>query len=194
MLLTKKKVSIGLLTLALLAGGTSYYSLVYNKVTTIVGYERVVPYNDLQSLEKNAEIILIATPTNDFEGRDHKATYFPGGKSSNTIQDAYTLTNIKVQKVIKSNGEVSEDKTIKVIEPVGLIQEITGKKKLTVDDYSEMEKGKKYVVFLKKNTQGQYSIMSSAYGKYNLDNADTKDTTDIQNRENIKKEIKSKYQ
>ena len=196
MVLTKKKVSIGLLALVLLAGGTTYYSLVYNKVTTSTAAARVVPYNDLQSLEREADLVLIGTPAEDFVNREHKTIYYSGGKAGKTIQDVYTLTNFKVQKVIKSNGEnfAFEDKTIQVVEPVGLVQELTGKKKFQFEDYSEMEKGKKYVVFLKKNTEGQYSVMSLAFGKYSLDTSDAQDITDIEKRETIKKELKNKYQ
>jgi|GEM_PF-569573 len=193
---------IGLLALVLVAGGaSSYYTFVYNKMTTSISHARVVPYNDLASLEEAADLVLIGSPTDAFEDRDHRVTYFEGGKAQ-TIQDYYTLTKFEVHRVIQSNDpDVQQDKSIEVIEPVGLVQEFTGRVKLKFEDYSEMEKGKTYVIFLKKMDSGHYSIMSLAYGKYSVGNhdgknftyTDTNDLTEIENREKIKMEIKEKY-
>jgi hypothetical protein len=196
MTFSNKKLSIGvLISVIILLFGGYYYFFIYNKVSTVTSYPKVVGYDNLESLESDAEIILIGTPTDKFEDRDHKATYYPNGKATSTIQDFYTLTSIKVQKVIKSNAEVSivDNGDLKVIEPVGLVQQFDGLKKLEYEGYTEMEKGKKYLLFLKKNTEGQYSIMSLFYGKYNLDDSDMKDLTDIPNREKIKDEAKIKY-
>lgn len=185
---------IGLLALVLVAGGaSSYYTFVYSKMTTSISHVRVVTYHDLASLEEAADLVLIGSPTDAFEDRDHRVTYFEGEKAQ-TIQDYYTLTKFEVHRVIQSNDpDVQQDKSIEVIEPIGLVQEFTGRVKLKYEDYSEMEKGKTYVIFLKKMASGHYSIMSLAYGKYSIGNHDGKNSTYNENRERIKMEIKEKY-
>ncbi|WP_147423857.1 hypothetical protein [Cohnella endophytica] len=86
---------------------------------------------------------------------------------------------------------------IKAVEPVGLITESDKlQTKVKADHYSELKADKKYVMFLKKNTFGQYSLINMNNGKFNLDGTDVSDLT--QDGESgikmkLKQQIESKF-
>jgi hypothetical protein len=66
-----------------------------------------------------------------------------------------------------------------VIEPVGIVGEGVkggGKKiKINIEGYQEMKKGKKYLLFLKSNSHGGFSVLNMNSGKFNLDGTDPED-------------------
>lgn len=77
-------------------------------------------------MSSGAELIVIASPTEDFKNREHKSTFYKSGKAK-VLQDIYTLTDIKIDKVIKGPSNIPD--TIKIVEPIGLLQEYNGLKK-----------------------------------------------------------------
>ncbi|WDH99734.1 hypothetical protein PUW24_13040 [Paenibacillus urinalis] len=113
-------------------------------------------------MDQLAELIIIGTPTKSFIDREHKITHYGDGE----VQDFYTLTEIQIDKILKKPDDLPQDqKTTSIIEPIGL----DGETKLIVDDYVELQKGDQSVIFLVKNTFGDYGIMNENLGKYSLD-------------------------
>ncbi|MCY7484242.1 hypothetical protein [Paenibacillus alvei] len=153
-----------LITLSIvLVFGLVYYFLVFNSYRGVVNAQSsYIGADNASDLVEMSELIIVGTPIEEFEERDHKVVYF----NLSAIQDFYTITEMKVEQVLKGNWDES---TLPVIEPISYIQSIDGKRKLTSDDYTEMEKGKKYLVALGKNTNGNYGVINMENGKFGLD-------------------------
>lgn len=56
-----------------------------------------------------------------------------------------------------------------------------------------MKKGSKYVIFLKKNTSGQYSVINMQAGKFNLDGTDADDAKGSSSKSRIMTELKADF-
>ena len=124
-----------------------------------------ITYESAEELDK-ADLILIGTPIADFTEREHKTSYYSDG----SLEDFYTLTEVKINKIIKSpkDFDLDDSNNLAIIEPVGIV-EINGDKKITIDEYKEMEKGESYIIFLNKNVNGEYSVINNDFGKFRLD-------------------------
>ncbi|WIV20213.1 hypothetical protein QPK24_05795 [Paenibacillus polygoni] len=131
------------------------YTDTYSVSTNSMRYETV------QILEQYADLIIIGTPTENFEARKHVITKYNDG----AMQDFYTLTEMKINKIIKKPDDFSKNQeTIIIIEPVG----VTGTTKFTSNGYVEIQKGDQSVLFLMKNTFGDYGIINKNLGKFSL--------------------------
>ncbi|MBN7774464.1 hypothetical protein [Clostridium aminobutyricum] len=147
-----------------------YYFGVYNSISDVTIASSYKSYDDISSLDKGAELIVIGSTAQDFEDREHKATFFDDG----TLEDFYSLTNIKVNKVLKGADGIKNGDNLNIIEPASIIQTVEGKQRLLRDDYQPLEKNKNYILFLKKNDNGQYSIINMNLGKLDLADKDKK--------------------
>ncbi|WP_025715954.1 hypothetical protein [Paenibacillus sp. 1-18] len=126
-----------------------------------------IDYKTVSELDSNAELIVIGTPLQGFDDRQHIVTSFDDG----TLQDFYTLTNIKMDKVIKSpeGSSLNLDEPLSIVEPISYIDDAGGKKKIAYEDYTELKQNEKSIIFLKKNTQGQYSVINMDLGKFAIE-------------------------
>ncbi|QDH21448.1 hypothetical protein [Saccharibacillus brassicae] len=116
-------------------------------------------------MEKVADVIVVGTPLLPFEEREHKATYY----DDNVIQDFYTLTDFKVEQVIKDPDQAVQDGKIKFVEPISIIISKDGEKIIrSIADYQDVQEGEKYLVFLKDNTLGQYGVINMKNGTFDL--------------------------
>ncbi|KZE76067.1 hypothetical protein AV654_24425 [Paenibacillus elgii] len=92
---------------------------------------------------------------------------------------------------------MDKDSIFKFNEPVGLIQKISGKVKLNVDDYHELEKGNKYIVFLSKHPKsGEYYVFNYNLGNFKLSSNEktfSGNASEDSKKEAFKKEVLSKY-
>ncbi|MRX74370.1 hypothetical protein GJU40_19815 [Bacillus lacus] len=150
-------------------------------------------YKDVNELVEDTELILLGSPTEDFSKRKHVEVI---NELDNSTEDAYTLTNFKVDRVIKSpSSEVfNKNNIIEFVEPVGLMQDSNKiKVKVVLEEYSELKEGSKYIIFLKKNAYGKYSLIFNNLGKYNIDNTDPTDmglnNHNKEKKDRFKKEI-----
>ncbi|MEK5061808.1 hypothetical protein BK126_28305 [Paenibacillus sp. FSL H7-0326] len=99
--------------------------------------------------------------------------------SENVITDengfttGHTRTEVQVNKVFenKSGNEIGE--SINVLEPTYIAEGEEGPTRFNYEEYTKMEPGLKYVVFLVWNEKKQgYWISSLEQGKFSLDNSD----------------------
>lgn len=173
--------------------------------TTISIGANYVQYEEESSLFEDAELVVIAKIDKDFNEREHIVTYFPSSspQQQKEIEDYYTKTPITIKKVLKKPEGFNLDKnsTLTVIEPLSLIDDVNGKRKITTEHYREMGKGQKYVIYLKKNTYGEYSVINMNNGRFNLDVEEELkgkeidiDIDKIEKHNNMKKEIMQKYE
>lgn len=161
-------------------------------------------YNTVDKLEENSELIVIGSPVKDFMSREHNLEYLELPKSSGKIVSNFsTTTEFEVEKIIKSseNFVLNESNIIEIIEPVGLEKKTKVYNKLFLEDYRELKKGSRYIIFLKKNANGQYSVINMNKGKFNFDNSDPEDNgKDVktigneQYREQVTQDIQEKIQ
>ncbi|WP_342415163.1 hypothetical protein NST83_18040 [Paenibacillus sp. FSL R10-2782] len=169
-----KKIKLGISVLAvggLIASGSLFFTstnaspkfseLNTPKISLEASY---IDYKTVSELDSNAELIVIGTPLQEFDDRQHIVTSFDDG----TIQDFYTLTNIKIDKVIKSpeGAALNVEEPLSIVEPISYIDDAEGKKKIAYEDYTELKQNEKSIIFLKKNTQGQYSVINMDLGKF----------------------------
>jgi len=146
-----------------------------------------VSYGNVDQLDQGADLIIIGTPTKSFEDREHVATYFDDG----ILQDFYTLTEIKIDRVIKSPEDFKQSDSLTIIEPIGYVEDEDEKTKITYEGYTELPEGQKSIIFLKKNTFGQYGVINMDLGKFSLEqgSGDTKATS----KEKFRQAVLEKY-
>ncbi|MCM3782578.1 hypothetical protein M3231_06310 [Neobacillus mesonae] len=120
-------------------------------------------FENVEHMEQMADLIIMGTPTENFKDRQHIMTFYKDG----SMQDFYTLTELSIDAIFKKPDDFSKDQqTISIIEPVSL----DGETKYTDNSYVELQKGDQSVIFLMKNTFGDFGIINSNLGKYSLDN------------------------
>lgn len=119
-------------------------------------------FHEIDKLDAFAELIVIGYAIEDFRDREHVITTFDDG----TMQSFHTNTNIKIEKILKKpEGFPSDQNELTIIEPVSL----DGDVKYTADDYVELQKGDKSVLFLMKNSFGDYGLINDNLGKFSLE-------------------------
>lgn len=186
-LIRNKLKTIVLGTMAILVAlGSYYYFSIYNSTKVISVHGTYKALNSFEDLEKQADIILIGSPIAGSE----KTTEikYPSG----ALQDIFTTIDFQVQKVIKKPSDLEISKMFQFNQPGGVVQTVSGKRKLEIEGYEDLTSKNTYVVYLGKNYLGSYNIMYSSNGHFNLNSDDSKADNDHQNF-NIKKEVIKKY-
>ncbi|WP_144941789.1 hypothetical protein [Paenibacillus sp. 32O-W] len=152
-----------------------------------------VTFNSLEELEQFSDLIIIGSPVEPFNKRKHKETRFEDGN----LESFSTLTKLDIKSIIKKTDlSLNNESSLEVVEPVGLIKEGLGKRKLTIEGYSEMKENLDYLIFLKMNSYGEYSVVANTLGRYNLDGKDLEDSGNEEYQEkkaSIKTEALKKY-
>lgn len=200
-----KKGSIFILIILLLFTGYSIFSREkidaetnadkINDLNTLSVEGNYVNIDSADELFQEAELVIIAEPKEEFLDRVHKITY----SNDNAIEDYYTETIVNVEEIIKAPADlkITKNNDFKIVEAaVGLIKDSKGNKvKIITDQYTEMKKGKKYLIFLIKNMYGDYSVAYNILGKYNIDNKDEEDINlnSIHEEHKIMNEKKEKF-
>ena len=174
---------ISSLSLALVACNTeeksvkSVKSVADASIETIVTHGNYVEYEKEIQLYKDAELIVIGQTDKKFTDRKHVVKYVPSNEDEadlpKAIEDFYTETPITITKVLKQSQSTAfaENDEIDIIEPVSLLEE-DGLKKLSVENYLEMQEGKNYIIYLKKNTYGEYGVINMNNGRFKLEDND----------------------
>ncbi|MBN3526554.1 hypothetical protein [Paenibacillus apiarius] len=165
----RRKINAGLLVAAaalLLMTGWSDMSGSHSQpFKTISIHANFVSFENADQLDSFADLIVIGTAVQRFEDRSPVSTHFDDG----TLQDFYTLTDISIDRVLKGPGQImQEDAPLTIIEPLAYLDIENEKTKLTRENYIELHEGDRSVIFLKKNTFGQYAIINQNLGKFSL--------------------------
>ena len=152
----------------------------------------LVLYNSLQDINDFADLVIVGSTRKDFSEFKPTVTYNLDGR----IEDFYTVTDVKVDKVYKGTFKKENVPVAQVAVTKSTLVKL--KKDVIIDEhYSIMQTGKKYVLFLKKvENEDFYSIISVYQGKYNIDGLDT-DEDKVSNKNpkysSIKQEVKLLY-
>lgn len=196
MKLFRKSFVLGFFALAAIVTGSFVFSESVRPTASesLKKYEvhsNYVEFNDVNSLEEFADLIIIGSPAKPFEEDNPVVTYNKEGR----YEDFYTISDVKVKKVLK--GEYSKD-TVPVLQSAAITTSLSGKEKIFMisDDFSVMEKNKKYLLFLKKTDNNNYSIISVNQGKFNIDDQDKNEKELSSHNEQygkLKKEVIEQY-
>lgn len=171
----KKRLIIGsliLITFLVLGNKIFVKSIVSNESDFDNGYEnhifddkymifdgKMSEYSDLNDVEKESNLIVIAKKEHE---NDATIERFEG-----TPVVIYTLSDIKITKVIKGNIDVNE--TVAVLENSGY-DPVTDKM-YYIGNYEPMELDKEYLLFLRKSETGDNYVPSGVgYGVVPLSN------------------------
>lgn len=160
-----------------------------NKLKTVEVKANYVTYDNEQKLYDFADIIAIGSVSTDL--KDDKVVTTKNDMGH--LDDFYTVTAFNIQKLIK--GDI-KDKTIYINQPVAITKDTDNSNiKVELEGYSELKKNSKYVLYLKKSSNGNYSIISVTQGKINLDDTDSDEkekATDSPQLKQLKEQVLKK--
>ena len=150
-----------------------------NKVIPVSGLR--IGYDSVEKLDAKADLVVVAVPLQDSLQRRHYVDYHADGEIALTATEG----DYRVIKVLRVSpdfeGPVPD--IIPVMEPAGVYHHpIQGLIKETPDDYSEMLKGSRYLLFLGRNDLGSLSLFGQTDGKFNLDGTDPFDDVEAAKR------------
>jgi hypothetical protein len=151
----------------------------------------------LEQLENNSDLIVIAKTTQPFLNRNHVIKHMKdsNGKDLPSIMDMFTRTEIVIEKVIKqpNNEAFSKDDRIQIIEPISY--DDLRKVKVTLAHYEEINANESYILFLGKNTYGNYSLINMNNGKFKINKLKSNKQEDQLNylHNKLAKEVYAKY-
>lgn len=158
----------------------------------IESHASITEYDDVESIEGESDLIVVASPKKDFSDEEPTITYTDKGR----IEDYYTVTDVEIHKIFKGE-DIPE--TISVIQAAVMIKNDDlkySKDTLAIEGYRVMEKDKEYLLFLEKKENDQYGILGVFQGKVNIDNSDKmerKMAVENDRYQKLKEEILEKY-
>lgn len=161
-----------------------------NTLVTVVTQGNYKKFDKESQLFDDAELVVIAETDTSFFDREHVVKYAEpdtsGAELPQAIEDFYTRTPIEVLKVLKNSvsAPVVENEKLNIIEPISLIEGDTGSKIYSIENYNEVKEGERYVIYLKKNSYGEYGVINMNNGRFSLDSDVLKIQTLDQEHEN----------
>lgn len=180
--------------IAIVAGTTMVLSGFYFGAPSKIfeSHANITKYENVDVLEKSADAIVVASPEKDLSELEPTLKYTEEGR----LEDYYTVTNVKVKKVLKGDDI---PKSIDVIQGAAFIKDNElkfEKDVITIEHFRPMEKGKKYLLFLEKKENGQYGILGVFQGKINVDDTDENEkkyTEEDKHYKKLKEDVIKKF-
>lgn len=109
-------------------------------------------FNSLSELENQADLIVEAKVLKD-------SNQYISKDSDGTPVYGYTITPVEINRIIKPFSGKNDQKSIDIIEPYYTFTIFTGKKYLqTLEKYSPLNNGNKYILFLRKEKSSDFTI------------------------------------
>lgn len=125
-------------------------------------------FNSMEELYNSADLVVIASPIDEFSQREIVTD--KDERSFGGFSDYYAIGDYSIIKTIKG---VPDKEQIRVAE-LTVISKIIG------SNYTVMEKGREYVLFLAEVEElDAYSTLCLEYGKYNIDGLDLEEEKHI---------------
>lgn len=160
----KKLAGTIICSVALVAGG--FYFLTPSKIMKVEA--KVVGYKNVEALERGADYIVVGHLEKDFSEYEPTFKYTSEGR----VGEFYTKTDIIIDKTLKGDADT---KVIPVLQAAAYV-ESSFKYQAdleTIEGFTPMEKGKEYLLFLKKAHDGEnYSLLGVYQGKFDIDESD----------------------
>ncbi|OZM58046.1 hypothetical protein CIB95_00250 [Lottiidibacillus patelloidae] len=148
----------------------------------------------LEQLENKTDLIVIATTSQAFLDRKHVFKYMKDNNGNDLpgITDLFTRTEIIIEKIIKQpeDEKFAINDKLQIIEPISY--DARKKVKVTLAHYEELEVNETYILFLGKNTFGNYSLLNMNNGKFKLKNLNS-DSKANNLHDKLAKQVHQKY-
>lgn|GEM_PF-6741254 len=190
-MMKKKVFVISIVIVFITVSGAMLYNY-YSPANITINYTDHEVYNNVERLEKEAELIVVVSPEKSSSEYESKLFYNP---MDGSLDDYQTNVEVKVKKVIK--GEWDKSKTILVANRVAYFPVSFKKKKdiMMTEDTITFEKGKSYLLFLVKTNDGKYySPLSINQGMFELgDNQTNPYKHENAQYNNLKKDALEKF-
>ena len=160
-----------------------------DEIETVFVHGNYVVYENEKDLFEDADLVVLASPKEDFLSREHVARYSePEGDAPETLADFFTRTSITVKKVLKSPEglDIQDNSEFDIIEPVSIIESEGVNKKFTIANYVELEEDHSYIIYLKDNTFGEYGVINMNNGRFNLGVEEQFESLAVQDQQDVK--------
>ncbi|TNJ64828.1 hypothetical protein FE784_18450 [Paenibacillus hemerocallicola] len=193
-----RRISVTLLaTLSLCLIITIAYSIADKKVTVKPVHASTwqIQHKNLEELESARDVGLIieGTVTNNTNPRKIESQNSP-------VKYTAMLTEIKIDKIIKSDGKVvDQSKPLLILEPTYIEDNglMPGKTEYPMFNYYKASPGNKYIFYLSWDEKQQaYWVYAGSQGRYNIDGKDQREKeieTTQENYRNLKISVLEKY-
>ncbi|HEY8528108.1 MAG TPA: hypothetical protein VIL22_00340 [Paenibacillaceae bacterium] len=168
---------IAVLAMLIAAAAGGWYKAAGRQAETVaIADVALAPHDTVDDLMAAADLVVAAVPT---------------GSKRNVVKgrwrdpDGWTLTEIRVEKIIKADAdppsgmEAEEGGRIFMSEPYFVATRWFPPRKVKIiyEDYTELKKGMRYVLFLKWSPRSAtYGVYALHYGKYNIDGLDAEES------------------
>lgn len=127
---------------------------------------------DYEELKNSSEVIALVEVLDDLNKDNSVINY---AKKSPTIQGFYGRREVSVLKYYKGQGNLGD--TFSIIEPAAITK---NNEYLHCEEYEQMIKGNKYIVFLSDKTASrELSVLSGNNGKINVSDFDNNEFYEI---------------
>lgn len=174
---------------------SGFYLVMEQTPKVVMGITMQQTYFKLEDIEEKSELIVSGTIISQ-----ETVPQIGGGRLKVVVDDAYTKTTFKINKVYNQEKGLHYKKgdIITVNEPAGLVEEDGQDRYFTSDGYRLMEANYEYFLFLADTpTEDEFTI-NGYQGKFNVDKKDKKETKymlaeqkELQGR--VKEEAMAKY-
>ena len=141
-----------------------------------------ISYDSFDALEQHSELIIIAQATEEFEHREHVNTFHETAEDNyqpKMLIDGITKTNVHIKKILKQpeDAHFKEGDLLTVIEPITIFEDVDNVKKIMTISHYQAIGMEDTILFLTKNSFGNYGVINMNNGRYSLTNTDEFDTT-----------------
>ncbi|MEK4425477.1 hypothetical protein [Solibacillus sp. FSL K6-1523] len=177
----KKRVTLCIFLMLVLAISIYFVADQYIVETKNLDGGMMTSYENYEERLNGSDLVVIAKLVNE---PLNVLTPYGGG-----FPDGHHVSKIKISNVIKGNNE-HDQMIIDVREPYYTMEKgiLPGKYEVFYGDYTKMEQGNTYLLFLGWTEEwGQYGIASAHEGKFNLDGEDQVEQKMIQGNEKLQR-------
>lgn len=141
-----------------------------------------ISYDSFDTLEQHSELIIIAQATKEFEHREHVNTFHETAEDnyqSKMLIDGITKTKVHIKKILKQpeDAHFNEGDLLTVIEPITIFKDVDNVKKIKTISHYQAIGMEDTILFLMKNSYGDYGVINMNNGRYSLTNMDEFQTT-----------------
>lgn len=197
----KRNVVLILLIFALCVISVIGYRSLHNRITVVESDSRawVIPFHTVEGLEQdpNLDLIIKGTVSSNTNPR-----LIVGNISSDPPMQYWVMeTDVRIDEVIRTHGNIKDRDMIKVLEPTYIVENSNvfdpGKTEYPLNHYLKAAPGGKYIFYLAWNDkQKAYWVYADYQGKYNIDGRDKREVNLEQTNsryQSLKESVLDKY-
>lgn len=170
---------------------------------TISLHASVLYFQDLPTVYRGVDAIVVGRPTIPFTQRTAYATYVPTeparGFTESILKSAWTIGPFQIDRVLYQNAQqgitgLAVGQTISLAEPVGIVPNSNGFSRFTIERLREIKHNSQYVLFLIKRDNGGWGTCNVELGRFNTDGTDYDDEVGgRQWKEGLRQELTAAY-